>query len=191
MRNTAATGPDDLSILIVKRCFREPKTFFQLVFNACLKLGFFPSQWKHAKVLALRKPGKDRYDTARAYRPISLLNHFGKLFESVMNTKLKNLLECHEALSPFQAGFRPGKHAQGACWRVVEEVISVFRDRAQVQAVSLDIQAAYDSVWRNGLLAKMKQKNLPQYLIYWSRSFFFNFSQLLGESWEFHSSVFA
>ena len=59
MRNTIATGPNDLSILIVKRCFRELKTFSQLVFNACLKLGFFPSQWKHAKVLALHKPGKD------------------------------------------------------------------------------------------------------------------------------------
>ena len=50
-------------------------------------------------------------------------------------------------------------------------MISVFRDRARVQAVSLDIQAAYDSVWLNGLLAKIKQKNLPQYYIYWSRSF--------------------
>ena len=111
MRTTAAVGPDELSILIVKRCFRELKTFLQLVFNASLRLGFFPSQWKEAKVLALRKPRKERYDTPRAYRPISLLNHFGKLLELVVNTRLKKWLESHNAVSPYQAGFRPGKHA--------------------------------------------------------------------------------
>ena len=64
----------------------------------------------------------------------------------------------------------------------MEEAISEFRDRAQVQAVSLDIQAAYDSVWRNGLLAKMKQKISLVFDLLESQ--FFNFSQLLGESWD-------
>ena len=53
----------------------------------------------------------------------------------------------------------------------MEAVTSAFRDRDQVQAVALDIQAAYDSVWRNGLLHKMRQKKIPLYLIYWIESF--------------------
>ena len=171
MRSKAATGVDDLSILIMKRCSRELIPFLQRLFTASLSLGFFPSLWREAKVLALRKLGKPSYEEARAYRPISLLNHFGKLLESVVNTRLKNWLERKHLLSPDQAGFRPGRHSQGACWGLVEAVTSAFRDRDQVQAVALDIQAAYDSVWRNGLLHKMRQKKIPLYLIYWIKSF--------------------
>ena len=171
MRSKAATGIDNLSIVIMKRCSRVLISFLKKVFIASLALGFFPSRWREARVLTLRKQGKPSYEEARAYRPISLLNHFGKLLEAVVNTRLKNWLERKNLLSPDQAGFRPGRHAQGACWRLVEAITSAFRDRDQVRAVALDIQAAYDSVWRNGLLHKMHQKKIPPDLIYWIQSF--------------------
>ena len=76
MRSKAATGMDELSIIILQRCSRELFPFLHRVFNASLSLGFFPSRWREARVLALRKPGKPSYHKARAYRPISLLNHF-------------------------------------------------------------------------------------------------------------------
>ena len=94
--------------------------------------GVFPMQWKTAKVIALHKPGKKSYSEARAYQPISLLNHMGKLLESIVNTWLKNWLEKHQVLSLFQWGFCPWRHVQGAYWRLVEEVIFVIRARDQV-----------------------------------------------------------
>ena len=171
MRAKAATGVDQLPILIFQCCFRELMSFLQRLFTASIQLSFFPTLWKVAKVIALRKPGKASYAEARAYRPISLLNHLGKLLEVIVNTRLKHWIETHQVLSPFQWGFRPGRHVQGACWRLVEEVTSAFRARDQVQAVALDIQSAYDSVWRNGLLEKMKRKKLPDYFIYWLQNF--------------------
>ena len=60
---------------------------------------------------------------------------------------------------------------QEACWRLVEEVTSALRAKDQIQAVALDIQAAYDSVWRTGLMQKMKQKQIPWYLIFWVKDF--------------------
>ena len=95
----------------------------------------------------------------------------GKFLETIVNNRLKHWLESNSKLSPFQWGFRKGKHVQGACWRVVEEVTSAIRTRDQIQAVALDIQAAYDSVWQNGLLAKMRRIGVPQYLVHWTRAF--------------------
>ena len=46
----------------------------------------------------------------------------------------------------------------GACTSLVEDVTVAFRQRLQVQAVALDIQAAYDSVWKAGLLEKLVAK---------------------------------
>ena len=59
MRNMAATGPDELSILIVKRYFRELKTFFQLGIQCVSKAGnFFLSVEAHQSASPMRKPGK-------------------------------------------------------------------------------------------------------------------------------------
>ena len=87
--------------------FSRVSDFLQRVFIASLRLGVFPTQWKPAKVIALRKPGQKSYSEARAYRPISLLNHMGKLLESIVNTWLKNWLEKHQVLYLFQWGFCP------------------------------------------------------------------------------------
>ena len=171
MRSSAAPGPDMLPIVILQRCFREICQLFQKLFTACLEIGFFPHRWKEAKVIALRKPGKSSYSIPRSYRPISLLNHMGKLLETIVNNRLKYWLESNLKLSPFQWGFRKGKHVRGACWRVVEAITSAIRTRDQIQAVALDIQAAYDSVWQNGLLAKMQRIGVPQYLVHWTRAF--------------------
>ena len=148
MRSQAAIGIDCLSILLVQRCFRELTIFLQRLFIASLRLGAFPTPWRIASIIALCKPGKSSYAEARAYRPISLLNHLSKFLEVIVNNRLKNWIEAHQLLSPFQWGFCPSRHVQGACWRLVEEVTSALRARDQIQAMALDIQAAYDSVWR-------------------------------------------
>ena len=171
MRTKAAPGDDQLPVEVFKQCFPVVSQFLQRLFTASIQLGFFPSQWKIARVLTLRKPGKKSYSVARSYRPISLLNHMGKMLETLVNRRLYDWLEKHQKISPFQWGFRSGRQSQGACWRLVEAVTSALRSREQIQAVALDLQAAYDSVWQNGLMAKMQKKKVPSYLIHWIRDF--------------------
>ncbi|KAH8270645.1 hypothetical protein KR026_000273, partial [Drosophila bipectinata] len=43
------------------------------IFNACLEIGHFPSDWKKVEVILIPKPGKPEADLA-SYRPISLLS---------------------------------------------------------------------------------------------------------------------
>ena len=59
----------------------------------------------------------------------------------------------------------------GACTSLVEDVTTAFRRRLQVQAVALDIQAAYDSVCKAGLLEKLVAKGVSGTLISWIQSF--------------------
>ena len=46
--------------------------------NACFKLSYFPRQFRHARTIVLRKPGKPDYSDPGAWRPIALLNTLGK-----------------------------------------------------------------------------------------------------------------
>ena len=38
----------------------------------------------------------------------------------------------------------------------------------QIQVVTLDIQAAYDTVWRVGLLQKLVEAGVEGYLVWWT-----------------------
>jgi hypothetical protein len=51
------------------------------------------------------KPGKSPNDY-KSYRPISLLNITGKIFERILTNQLNLLLESHNLLPPEQFGFR-------------------------------------------------------------------------------------
>jgi hypothetical protein len=57
------------------------------VFNAVLRRQFFPPVWKHARVLPILKSGKDLTQPS-SYRPISLLDTVGKLFEKILLTRV-------------------------------------------------------------------------------------------------------
>ena len=61
--------------------------------NASLSLAYFPKAWRSVKVIALRKPGKDAYETPGAYRPISLLLSVGTILETLMNYRIMRRLE--------------------------------------------------------------------------------------------------
>ncbi|KAJ6116199.1 hypothetical protein N7523_005534 [Penicillium sp. IBT 18751x] len=43
-----------------------------------------PRQWRHSKIIPLKKPNKRNYTIAKAWRPISLLATLGKILKSVV-----------------------------------------------------------------------------------------------------------
>jgi hypothetical protein len=54
----------------------------------------FPSVWKHAKVISILKPGKDPA-LRSSYRPISLFDTIGKLFEKILLARILHVVsEC-------------------------------------------------------------------------------------------------
>jgi hypothetical protein len=47
---------------------------------------YFPPAWKHAPVVSILKQGKNP-TLPSSYRPISLLDNVGKLFEKILLTR--------------------------------------------------------------------------------------------------------
>lgn len=66
-----APGPDQISNLFIKNFPRPLVCLLTRVFNACLKISYFPVQWKVAKIFAIPKPGKDA-SIPNNHRQISL-----------------------------------------------------------------------------------------------------------------------
>ena len=77
------------------------------IFNAILRIHHFLPHWDHARVISILKPRKDPGQPS-SYRPISLLDTIGKLFEKILFTRILHHVGENGLLRDEQFGFRPG-----------------------------------------------------------------------------------
>ena len=111
---------------VFEKCMLNILPWLLRICNASIARAYFPREWRRAKVIALRKPGKPSYESPRSYRPISLLSNVGKIIETLMNRRIMRRLEQWHVLAPSQFGFRSGREVVDACSRLVEDIVAAF-----------------------------------------------------------------
>ena len=120
---------------------------FLEIFNKSWILGEVPDAWRHSIVVPIPKPGKEP-SSPHSYRPIALTSHACKIMESMIAARLKWFLEKHRIINPFQSGFRSNRSTQGNIIAFHNEVYKNISDKRTVVSVFMDIERAYDIVWR-------------------------------------------
>jgi len=82
LKDSMVLGPNGIPNRALKHLPKRAVSLFARIFNAVLRTHHFPQTWKHARVISILKPGKDPAMPS-SYRPISLLDTIGKLFEKI------------------------------------------------------------------------------------------------------------
>lgn len=143
-----APGPDGILDTVLKVVILKRPVEVANVLNKCLRNGCFPSAWKEARLVLVRKPDKP-LELPSSYRPLSMVNTFVKMFERV----LKRRLVAHiglEGLSEDQYGFRRGKSTMDAIEKVLAIVNHInpvpWRRRELCAFVSIDVTNAFNTV---------------------------------------------
>ena len=129
-----------------------------------------PSSWQHATLTPILKPSQNPCDPS-SYRPISLLDAISKVVTRMVSCRLRSFLNDNSCLSPRQSGFRPLHSTTDVAMRLVSSIKSALDNDEYTLALFFDIQKAYDTVWHNGLLFKLRSLGVPR-LLY---SFIVNF----------------
>lgn len=75
-----APGWDLITGRVLKELPEKAIRFITILYNASLRLCYFPAMWKVAEVIMVPKPGKNLTDVT-SYRPISILPTFAKVLE--------------------------------------------------------------------------------------------------------------
>ena len=153
-RNRSAPGEDQISYFILKNLDRENLSNIALIYNSCLKTGYFPNAWKQAKVVMLPKPGKD-LTKPTSYRPISLLPAMGKIFERIVASRLSAFLEKVDYFDENQAGFRKKRSTVDQLFKLSQSVSTTLKKHKKAVGVFLDVEKAFDAVWLEGLKYKL------------------------------------
>ena len=101
-----ASGPDQLSNIVLKECFNELAPIISHIFQLSLDNGTLPEDWRNANISPIFDKG-DRH-TAANYRPVSLTYVCCKMLEHIICCHIMNHLEQYNILTNLQHGFRSG-----------------------------------------------------------------------------------
>ena len=166
-----APGPDTIPNEVL-RLGTTTSLFHHLakLFTSSIQLGYIPTAWKIATLRMLLKPDK-LPSLATSYRPISLISSIMKLFERVIEQRLRSHLEHIGFINKNQSGFRRAKSTDDHLFRLSQSIMESFNRGEHVVAAFLDVGKAFDNVWHNGLRYKIFQLDLPTKMTRWLSDF--------------------
>lgn len=154
-----APGPDHFTNEIVKASYNADPERLMDLYNRCLKERSFPEQWKVGRLALLPKPGSQK-----KFRPITLLSTYGKLYETLLNNRIKNELANSGYLSNMQFGFREGKSTGDALKTMKRKMRGARSGKRFCCVVSFDIKNAFNTITWKSILEGMAKAGLPLYL---------------------------
>lgn len=163
LKTSKAPGIDGIQNILLKKLPLQAIVLLTKTINGCIKIGYFPTAFKCAKVLPIPKPGKDP-KLPTSYRPISLLSSLGKVLERVILARLNAFTERENVLASEQFGFRPEHSTVHQVKRVTNIINTNKARRLSTGALFLDIEKAFDSIWHRGLIYKLNSFGSPTYL---------------------------
>ena len=117
---------------------------------------FFPDNWKIAHVTPIFKKVGSKSQKSN-YRPISILPTLSKVCESIIHERLLSHCTYYKLITERQAAYLKGDSTITQLLYLIHQIRSSWGKSKIAHGVFLDISAAFDKVWHNGLLAKLEQ----------------------------------
>ena len=148
----------------MKQLPEEAIDTYKNILTHTFSMGYFPQKFKEAKIILIPKPNKKGTDP-RDYRPISLLEVPGKIYEKILNKRLRHYLESNNMFPHTQHGFRTKRGTETALAIIQEKIANTLANKHQCYLVLRDVAKAFDKVWHNGLRYKLANTQLPDLII--------------------------
>ena len=158
-KKTSAPGEDGISYDILKNIHIFGLKEILRLFNTIWNSGSIPKIFKHAIVVPILKPNKPKSDPA-SYRPISLTSHLGKVLETMFTNRLQQKLEAYRKLNKLQSGFRKKRQTLDQLARLIHNAEKCRNMNKTTLAVLLDLEKAFDLLWREGALEALQKLNV-------------------------------
>ena len=143
LKRGEAPGPDNIHNEGLR--LGTTTSLFHTAFTSSIQKRYIPTAWKLATLRMLLKPDKLPFLTT-SYRPISLTSSIMKLFERVIEQRLRFYLEDIGFINKYQSGFRQNKSNDDHLFRLPQSVMESFNRAERVVAAFLDVEKTFDNL---------------------------------------------
>ena len=171
--HNTAVGPDEIHYEFLKKLPEVSLNYLLNIFNDSWVDGKCPDIWKQATVIPIPKQGKDNTDP-KNYRPIALTSCLCKTLERMINNRLTWFLETNGLITDFQCGFRNKRGTMDHLVRLETFVREAFIKKEHLTAVFFDLEKAYDTTWKHGIIKDLHDLGLKGRLPNFIKNFLSN-----------------
>ena len=165
-------GPDEIHNDFLKQLPDESVKCLLKLYNNIWGNGTFPETWRQLIFVPIPKSGKDT-SNPQNYRPIAMTSSLCKMMERMINNRLTWYLETNGLITNIQTGFRKWRGAIDHLIRLEAFIREAFIRKQHLTAVFFDLEKAYDTTWKYGIMQDLHDLGLRGRLPMFIKNFLF------------------
>ena len=147
LKRNKSLGPDKIPNEIFIEANKETKKIYQEIMNTVYKQEIIPERWQEGEIKRLYK-GKGQEGKCSNERGITLASNIGKVFERIINERVKKEVYITEA----QGGGIPGNATVDHIVALKEAANQILKRGKTAYMIFLDVQKAYGKAWLDAIL---------------------------------------
>ena len=160
MKIGKASEPSGVALEIFKACGDKCLKSLTNIFNDILFKNKLPEEWMLSSLVPTFKGKRDPLNP-NSYRGIKLLEHAFKLYEKILDGRLREVVD----IDKMQYGFMPGRGTVDTVF-VLRRLTEKFRAKnKKLFFVFADLEKAFYRVPREVIRFALRRKGVPEYLV--------------------------
>jgi ribonuclease HI len=167
-----APGPDGIHPDMLRRLPANGQVALCALINRSWHTGEVPALWRSGIIVPILKNAKPTAEI-KSYRPVTLLCCTSKVMERMVMARLDFWQRRAGLVPPEQAGFQAGRSTVDCIAQIAQPAFDALQARklpSRSLLVAVDLRAAFDRVWRGGLLEMLANAEVPGRWLRWLRS---------------------
>ena len=160
MKPNKAPGPSGISSELLKYSGNAGLKQLTKVYQEIMESEICPEEWKDSTTLPFFKGKGDPLNCSK-YRGIRLLEHGMKVWEKILEGRLKKIV----TISDNQFGFSTGKSTTDAIFILRHLQQKYSEKKKSLYHIFVDLEKAFDRVPRGALVWAMRRQLVPEKLI--------------------------
>ena len=158
-KSSSAPGADNIYYDFIKHLPNSATAYLLQIYNQIWLEKTNITEWKNSIIIPILKAGEDPTKPI-SYRPIALTSVLSKILERMVTNRLTYYLDKENLLNPNQTGFRKHRNTVNQLIRLHDDSFKAIHTKSYTRAIFLDFSKAFDMLWKEGLLFKLRKLKL-------------------------------